>query len=363
MGKREKCRLLQMELEKLYRMPAFYVLLFFCIGFNLWMLFSTQGGKRETMAESRKQLETDAKSYEEEWFYDYYRELDFKAVQSYAKWEMDFDKVTAKWIARQYHKLEQRAEHMEEGEKNSLSFTGEYRLHGFLMGDYLRFFLMEGFLVIGLVVVYAMHFEQYHQTRDVTQVSYFGEELPGIKLWAAGIFAMGLLLLLFVVSFGAYFSMIDYSDIWNSYVSSSYNTDKRIVNDLYLMVYPYVTWWPMKIGLYFMASLGVALLLFLFVFFFTGLLAQKLQNSIVVLGSMVGIFFLWYLLGNVIMIPNGMEYVLKCNPIHVLTKCGYWFMDYAPGDSYPLYEIGTMGGWILLTGLFLRGTVPKKRRS
>ena len=76
------------------------------------------------------------------------------------------------------------------------------------------------------------------------------------------------------------------------------------------------------------------------------LFCEKSLTVLILLFSFWGIL---YVLGNGIMIPNMLEYILKAQPVHLITKCGAGFTDYAPGDTYPLYEWLTMGIWNILT--------------
>ena len=98
----------------------------------------------------------------------------------------------------------------------------------------------------------------------------------------------------------------------------------------------------------------IVFLLFLFMVLLMGMLSRWLNHSVKVVSVIIIFSFVLFFLGNEIGFPNGMEYVLKCNPVHLILKSGYWFMDYAPGDSYPLYELLTVVVWIGLAGGSLR---------
>ena len=82
------------------------------------------------------------------------------------------------------------------------------------------------------------------------------------------------------------------------------------------------------------------------------------QSFLLLAVTGVSVFGL-YALGNLIQVPNLLDFVLKCNPIHLTLKSGYWFMDYAAGDSYPGYEWLTCAMWILIGGASL-ATVLKR---
>lgn len=346
--------ILNMEMGKLCRMPLFYVLVLMFIVFNLYLFRDGKGCFLDAIQKEAALAQDNPEVFRENNFYDYYEKLNTKELQKDAKRGVLFDAQTEKWIAANYEKLEHRAERMGEKEKNSVSFTGMYGLHQFLFGNLFLFFILEGMMMIAVAVIYSMHFEVFYGTEDVVAVSKMGKRVFRVKLLAAGGFAIALNLVVILVSLVIYFGVIDYSSIWNSYVSSNYNVEKRTVNDLYLLVYPYITWIPMTIRQYFWACMGIVFLLYLFMIQFTGMLARHWKNSILVLSVILIIFFLMYLCGNHILSSSGLEYVLKCNPIHLIMKSGYWFMDYAPGDTYPAYEMVTMAVWLVVSGVGMK---------
>lgn len=352
MGKAENLKtMIKMEWEKLYRMPVLYLLALGCIFFNLFLIWDGKGHQLEEMRCDMVLLEEKKENFSKVYGYDYYGTVDMGQVKNYAARNQTFSPRAEQLLESNYKKLEVRAANMTDAEKNSPSFTGAYRLHQFLFGFLLKCIIIEGILLIMGIVIYSMHFEVYYQTEEQVWSSKNGERIYRIKLLVSGGFALVLSMGVMAVSLVYYFHIIDYSSIWNSYVSSNFNTERRTVNDLYLLVYPYITWVPLTIRQYLLASILLILVIFLFAVLFTATLAKKQKNSLQVLFFLVGFFFLLYLLGNQILLPGCLEYVLKCNPVHLILKSGCWFMDYAPGDTYPCYEILTMFIWITGAGI------------
>lgn len=342
------------ELEKLYQMPVFYVLVIMCIAWNCYLFWDAKGYHIEEIRYDVSYMQENPEGFAKDYYVDYYAIFDIHKIQQYSKAETDYDAFMDKNIEKNYAKLKVRIENMSDEERNSVMFTGNYKLHPFLFGDFLRWLLLEGMLLIGLTVLYSMHFEKYHRTEELMLVTKTGKDLFRIKLFVSGLFALLLSGLVLSVSLGIYFISINYSSVWNSYISSNYNAGARIINDLYRTVYPYVTWVPMTVGQYLLAALGIVFLLFLFMMLLIGMLSYWLNHSVKVVCVFIIFSFLLYILGNEIALPNAMEYVLKCNPVHLILKSGYWFMDYAPGDSYPLYELLTVVLWIGFAGGGLR---------
>lgn len=247
-----------------------------------------------------------------------------------------------------------RMDGMPEEEKNSPSFAGTYGLHKFLFGSLFQAMIIEGMIMIGVIVIYSMHFEINHQTDALVWCTKNGGRLYSIKLFASGVFALGMAFVVMVITLFYYFSMIDYSSVWNSYVSSSFNAAKRVINNLYLVYYPYITWEAMTIAQYFVASLILILFIYLFAILLIGTMAKRMKNSFFVLATIGIVSAVMHLLSSEIYIPNCLDYLLKFNPVHLIGKSGYWFMDYAPGDSYPFYEFLTLFIWTLGAGMGMK---------
>ena len=340
-------RIFANEAVKLLSMPAFYICVLLCIGFNIYMLWDSVGYKLEVIKADIAFFENDEGGFGAEYYYDYYGQSDFQTVCAYAKRERTYDSFASRLIAGNYARLLNRVKTMKPEEKNSISFTGVHRLHIFFYGSYVKYLIIESMLLIMLAVSYAMHFENYHHTGDITDVCKYKKVLVRMKLLAAAAFGLLLSLVLWLFSFLVYFSLIHYSGVWDSYISSVYNADRRVINDLYLYDYPYVTWKPMTQADYLLATVGVVFLLLLFAVLLAAVCSLCFQNDIEALMVIVGGAFLLYCLGNLMQPGNFLQFILQLTPVHLISKCGYWFMDYAPGDSYPAYEWLVAVVWIL----------------
>lgn len=357
-------RIFANEAVKLLSIPAFYICVLLCCGLNIYMLWYGVGYKLESINADIAFLKEDAGGFGGEYYYDYYGHSDFQTVCAYAKGERAYGNLTNRLIDSNYARLLKRVKTMKPEEKNSISFTGLHRLHIFFYGSYVKYLIIESMLLIMLAVFYAMHFENYHHTGDITAVCKYKNTLVRMKLLAAAVFALLLNVVLWLFSFLAYFSLIDYSGIWDSYISSVYNADRRVISDLYLYNYPYVTWKPMTQASYLLATVGVVSLLLLFAVLLAAACSLCFQNDIEAFMVIVGGVFLMYCLGTLIQPGSFLEFVFQLTPVHLISKCGYWFMDYAPGDSYPAYEwlVGVV--WIVLLLLVvLRQLIGRKRNK
>lgn len=341
------------EFRKLYQMPVFYLLLIFCIGVNVFFIWDSVVHKLEAIEEERVWMMEDPKGYGDTWYFDAYGETSFDQIESMACRDKTFDGLAGRWVSGNYDKLEERAETMSVEEKESLSFTGGYKLHSYLFVGLMPLLAAEGMLMLFLATVYLLHFEGYFRTEDLMLTTRTGPRMYVVKLAAAGAFGFILCVALVCASLGIWFSLIDYSSVWDSYVSSVFNAEKRTINEWYIVFYPFVTWRPMTIAGYLKASLGILLLLYIMAWVLSGIGALLIRQSFLLLAcagiTVTGL----YAVGNLVQIPGLINFVLKCNPVHLILKGGYWFMDYAAGDTYPGYEWLTCGLWIGVGGLIL----------
>lgn len=362
--KRERIRWehLRWELEKLYKMPVLYVLLVACLIMNLYLVWNFFGYRQAELHEAAAMLKSQPETLRQALYYDYYGEMDLSRVEELARRETEFSPSGTRLISANYQSLQERAEEMCSSEKESLSYGGTFRLHERLFGTYLPLLSAEGMVLIFLATVYSLHFESYFRTEDLVLSSRSGPPSFQIKLLAAAVFAGAMCLVLLAVSLLSWFAAVDYAGIWDSYVSSIYNAGRRVVNDWYLYVYPYVTWKPMTVAGYLADSLGVILGLWIMTLLLSGAAALAVRNSLTCVVTVAAGGFGLYGLGNLIQIPNLADYTLKCNPVHLIMKGGYWFMDYAAGDSYPGYEAVTVWVWIL-AGAAMLLTALKRRHA
>lgn len=355
MTKKEKWVIAKWEINKLKEMWVFYVLLIMCLNLNVFLLYDGLRYKYDNIQSDIQYLLDDREGFSLTYAYDSYVKLDMLEVYDHARYKTSYDDWTKQRMVRNYQKLQERADVMEEAEKNSISFTGNSNLHAVLFETYMRAILVEMILFMGIVTIYSMHFEIYQQTDEMMNTYKVGEEFYNIKLLVSAGFGLLFALLLAVLSLGLYFTVVDYSSIWDSYISSNYNLARRTLNDLYLFVYPYVTWIPMTIRQYLYICFSVVTTLSIIVNILIGGLSKIIKNSVALLVTIGCGAAAMYLFGNVIHFSNVLEYLCKCNPVHLITKCGYWFMDYAPGDTYPFYEITTLFVWALIGIVIIRG--------
>lgn len=340
---RQEC--MRKELYKCFAMPAFYVLLLFSLGFNLFLLYDGLAYKMEAIHYDAALLKEDPALFAESYESDAYQKLDMQEVFSLAAGDAGYGNLTEHLIRKQYARLQERADSMTEEEKNSLTFTGEDHLHAFLFEYYTKAICVESVLIVLLIFVYSLHYERMYQTEELVLATKCGKEIYAVKDRAAAYVSLLLLALLWTVSYGIYFVLVDYSCIWLSGISSSYNAFRRTVNGMYLCYYPCVTWVPFSFVQYFIANLFVVLGILAVVMLYVSFLAKKIKHTLALLMLFFISTALLYVVGNMLPVSGPLEYVCKLNPVHLVTKCGYWFMDYAPGDTYPIYECLTLFVW------------------
>lgn len=213
----QKKVIFRMEFQKLCQMPVFYLLVLMFIGFNLWLFLDSKSYYIEAIQSDSKLLEESPEQFGEIYAYELDAKVDLLEIKEMAQRYEAYEKESEQIISANYGRLQQRADSMEAEEKDSLTFTGAYRLHSFLFSYYLKYMMIECLIIIVLAVIYSMHFEVLHNTEDLVLVSKTGPNVFKIKLRAAFLFAMLLSLIIMGVSLGVYFGIVNYAEIWGAY--------------------------------------------------------------------------------------------------------------------------------------------------
>ena len=92
--------------DSVSRLPAFYVLLLFCIGFNVFLLINWLDGKMSDIKNDVRLLKENTDEFEKEHYYDFYVELDMEKVCEMAKGRTVYDSFTDSLIRKNYAKLQ-----------------------------------------------------------------------------------------------------------------------------------------------------------------------------------------------------------------------------------------------------------------
>lgn len=339
-----------LELQKIFRSPVIVLLLLVFVGFNTFTIFSNAYWKDELKVlnqivetyglffneESLKELEQDmvkkvttidpqAESIED--FlnqltyekYDVYEASDQKTIDELsilymyhhqasmlderyegldikALGEEDIETYSLSGIAEeltlhQYKKLEKRFEEIvDQEEYKTWFFSGKaYRMHSQLFRELMSIIAIEGTILVVLMSAFIACYERENRADLVTYSTKTGRRLM-YKKWSASL--LGTLIvssLLFIVTLAIYFTVFDYSQVWNSRVSSGLNWEYNL---------PYVTWYDLTITQY----LALAIIIITSVWLLISALSFGI--SVFIQNSYLATIFVYLLIVAMFVIPS-----------------------------------------------------------
>lgn len=121
------------------------------------------------------------------------------------------------------------------------SFLNTYRMHSYLFNTTIKKITIEAILLITLLTTLITNYEFERKTQQLIYSSKKGRQLVWQKGFASLLGSLILLLILFGVTLGVYFTINDYSAVWHVPVSSVFNWETNL---------PYITWWKLPLWKY-----------------------------------------------------------------------------------------------------------------
>ncbi|MBQ3514050.1 MAG: hypothetical protein IJA32_09690 [Lachnospiraceae bacterium] len=230
----------------------------------------------------------------------------------------------AKFLVNNYEKLNQRVEEIKDsGEGNYGFYPGAvYYTHHILYGKVCKYLLVEMVILMVLAVLYLMDYERIHKTRDVVIATKIGKGVMQKKALAglgSGFLFGGFLM---AGTFFFFFQCVSFEGLWKVPVASSIMAEPRMQ-----MIYPFITFWKLTEGEYFLCSIIVLLLVVLLAGGITIALQLLLQNSYFtfLVESLLYMALILVAFWNTMTIFDVVKNVL--NPVCLWITCGGWFME------------------------------------
>ena len=149
-------------------------------------------------------------------------------------------------------------------------FLSDYRMHSELFRSHMKTLAVEGVLLVVLLTAFITNFEFEHRTQLVIYPTKKGRKLLLNKGLASLLASLIVLTILFAGTLAMYFTVYDYSAIWQASISSGFNWEYRL---------PYITWWDLSVGQYFVVALGILLVILIIVVMLTFAIAIFVKNS------------------------------------------------------------------------------------
>lgn len=353
-------KIILLEMKKLFKSPIIMLLFSAMIGFNVYIILTERGNmaelemvneiidtyglnyndddlqqmeqviKKDVQALGGKEIASyfnnftfeqfDALSTEQRKLFEHTRIMYLyyatatEGTKAYAKLHMDslridfFDihKNASPWVTEKMTKTFKQSEGrfqeiLQTNEHKKWFFTETARMHTKLFKNLFMQLGIEGILVVVLLTTFITNYEFEQQTQLVTYATKKGRSLVVSK----GIASLLTTLLAILIVFGStlliYFTVYDYSHVWQSTISSVFNWDNP---------FPYITWFPITIKQYLILTLIVLTIALLLVSLLTFSISIFIKNSYIawilticlMVGSLTIIppanIFLWLLYYN-----------------------------------------------------------------
>lgn len=194
----------------------------------------------------------------------------------------------AEFMDRQFTGWENRYDEIvETGEYKEWFFAGEYRMHSELFRSLVKNIAVQSLLLIAMATALIASYEAEQRTQSIMYTTKKGRKLIWHKFLASLIAAVLLFLVLAGVSLGMFFAVYDFSNVWNTPVSSGLNWEYKL---------PYITWWPFTVGQFLILAVITELFVILIVSILTFTLSVYIKNSyftwILCMALLVALFIL-----------------------------------------------------------------------
>lgn len=360
--------LIRWELKKLWSMPMIPVFLLLCILLNGLVLFSQEygtdyvsyvsevteqiGGTMGEEFDRRLELEPehayksalanathDAADVYENFSTHSILEI-MLSISSSSEW------VQQLW-EKKYQALQKVVDLMAKQDVSMSLYAGEMsdRLTNMLFGVLFRMMITEGWITAVLMALYLTSSEAFDRTALSVYSTKTGRRLQGAKYIAAAISGVLAYMLLLVVGLGLFSLLWDMGPLWSASISSQMN-----YRFLGVHLIPYLTWKPMTVGSYLMATaaLGaVCVLIYQTIAFAVGMVCRDaLQAFFVLMGTGITLYAL-------VPFTSGRNLweafvVLEWNPVMLWVTQYKWFTDMDFDSIVPWQECK-----VALLGIFL----------
>jgi len=232
-----------------------------------------------------------------------------------------------------------------------------YQMHGLLFGIILKALIAETCVVALFLALTSANYENFHNTENIVCASLIGRRALRVKLASALTAAIAAFTVMAAVTLAVYFVKFDYSEIWNSNVSSAFN----VTPDEYGK--PFITWRSFTVAGLLAAQLAAAAALtlgFALIGFAVGTFVRSGYGS-----AVVAILLCFALFVTEWILPVGSiaRNALNLTPVNLWARSQRWFTDGNADIITPNFEtVGLAVSIIVLTALtFMAYSIYKRR--
>ncbi|MDO5409467.1 MAG: hypothetical protein Q4F21_03325 [Lachnospiraceae bacterium] len=308
------------------------------------------GGKSNEKSDAEKRIEEiyTAGSLEASELYDRVNMIEIKDLKEELQ-EYHPKGTYKRYIDTGYERLQRRVEEIRKnGEEMQAFYPGiYYELHNVLYHRIIKPVLLEMMLIMSIGILFLMDYERMQKTGELVYSSKAGRRIQKIKI-KAGLstgFLFCIVLLFSVLAI--YFSKISYQGLWDVSVSSAMLAEYRGI-----LFYPFITYVPMNIWQYLLATITIALLLVLVIGLLTAGIYLFLQNSYFSFLLEILLLFFFRFLAEYSTVTFW-DVICKMNPTMLWFYCGRWFMEENLELCFPGNEALSLAIQFLAAGIVL----------
>ena len=197
-------------------------------------------------------------------------------------------------------------------------------VYSFLFGKLLMFLSAEGCVVTVIVLALVLHYEKLSRTENYLAATKTGRSLIFYKAAAGSVCSLVLHCVITAITLSVYFSIWDFSGIWDANVSSSFN----FVDDGFLEK-PFITWKSFTVSEYLAATLCMTLVLLIITALFTMIVCSLIDNTYFALAFIL-LFAVFSIAGARILPQLGFQvpYLISMyNPVNLWRGQPLWFSE------------------------------------
>ncbi|MBS4220117.1 hypothetical protein KHA96_17530 [Bacillus sp. FJAT-49711] len=246
--------------------------------------------------------------------------------------------AAAETLRQEYTTFSTRFEELKQnGEHKQWFFAGKvYRMHSLLFSTFFKHILIEAMILIVLSTALITNFEYENRTQLVMYTARRGRKLMVDKLLASLITTSIITIFLLIVTLGFYFSVFDYSHLWNSSISSGFNWEYN---------FPYVSWWNFSFLTYLLLAVVVSYVSMLLFSIFTFSLSVLLKNSYFTFIVFSVIFIAFFILPSFLPGSINLKLLAGFNLSSLVLNPQQWWMGSSGLTMFKYYEVGTIFAW------------------
>lgn len=369
-------RIIFLECKKGFTSPILIGLIFLFAAFNMFLIFNHANRAEEMKVvnqiidtygsqitqQSLSQLKKESSKLEEmyvnlaESIDGLYAQIDWNKVAESEIRKYQLSGTAAQILRNEYRDFSQRfAEMMRNGEHKEWFLPGQpYMMHSFLFRTLFGYLIFESLILIVLGTALITNFEFENKTHFVTYATKRGRKIMKDKLGASMIISSAITAFLCTITLVTYFFVFDYSQLWESSISSAFNWEYKL---------PYVTWWNMSFLSYLIWAIVLLYGCLLLFSALTFVISVFVKNSYFTFFLFAVFFVIGFMLPGFMPTSSGLLFIAAYNLSALVMNPHIFFMGSGSITMFKNYEAMTMGVWTIITGVLCFFSLIKFNRQ